>query len=233
MAHVIRKKDPYCSKDHSCDQIATSSFFKSDGMGLAELTYIPNYLSHLLWFFVVFPVCSSTFTDEIQPTVWQSYLGKCWVTWAVLRIQCKVSGCSNVCCKPPSVPLWCSSSVFCLLTGGIDHCWLWAGPLTLLCCVSSHKSPCSCLRHDAEIPSYHGSGAVAASSTVSDRVTAEHNVGRLKEPRVAQSWTFLVWEGREWTIRPVLPKPVKFRDRYLLTWGSWWISIPVFMMKLM
>lgn len=69
VAHVIRKKDPYCSKDHSCDQIATSSFFKSDGMGLAELTYIPNYLSHLLWFFVVFPVCSSTFTDEIQPTV--------------------------------------------------------------------------------------------------------------------------------------------------------------------
>lgn len=46
------------------------------------------------------------------------------------------------------------------------------------------------------LPSYHGSGAVAAFSIVSDRVSAEHKVRRLKEPRVAQSWAFLVWEQR-------------------------------------
>lgn len=95
--------------------------------------------------FYCFSVCSATFTNEIQPIVW--HLGKSWVTWAIPRIQCKVSGCSEVCCKP-SVPYAALS----WWSGCIDHCWLCASSLTLLCCVPSHQSPCSCLRHDAEIP---------------------------------------------------------------------------------
>lgn len=81
---------------------------------------------------------------------------KILVTWAISRIQCKVFAYSDVCYKPPSVPLCCSFLVFYLLTGCIDH-----------------------------------------------------NIRRLLEPRVAQSWAFLVWEHSECTIRPVLPKPVK------------------------
>lgn len=84
---------------------------------------------------------------------------------------CKVFGYSDVCYKPPSVPLCCSFPMFCLLTGCIDY-----------------------------------------------------NVRRLWEPRMAQSWAFLVREHSEWTIRPVLPKPAK-SGNCLLTWGSWWISM--------
>lgn len=122
-----------------------------------DRTYIHSKL--FIPFVVLFPcfsVCSATFTNAIQPIVWQWYLGKSWVTWAISRIQCKVFAYSDVCYKPPSVPLCCSFPVFCLLTGCIDH-----------------------------------------------------NIRRLWEPRVAQSWAFLVWEHSECTIRPVLPKPVK------------------------
>lgn len=122
-----------------------------------DRTYIHSKL--FIPFVVLFPcfsVCSATFTNAIQPSVWQWYLGKSWVTWAISRIQCKVFAYSDVCYKPPSVPLCCSFLVFYLLTGCIDH-----------------------------------------------------NIRRLLEPRVAQSWAFLVWEHSECTIRPVLPKPVK------------------------
>lgn len=75
-----------------------------------------------------------------------------------------------------------------------------------LCCAVSHL-----ISHLAAVwgtmqrylPFYHGSGAEAASSTESDRASAEHNVGMLKETRVAQSWGFVVWEHREWTVRPL------------------------------
>lgn len=50
----FKKGNPYCSNDHNCDHTAISSCFESDGMGLTELPYIPNYLSHLLSFLIVF-----------------------------------------------------------------------------------------------------------------------------------------------------------------------------------
>lgn len=87
-----------------------------------DRTYIHSKL--FIPFVVLFPcfsVCSATFTNAIQPIVWQWYLGKSWVTWAISRIQCKVFAYSDVCYKPPSVPLCCSFLVFCLLTGCIDH----------------------------------------------------------------------------------------------------------------
>lgn len=111
---------------------------------------------------------------------------------------------------------WCSEC--------IDRCWLWASSLTLLWCPISSvtlqlpEAWCRDTSHPVMVL-----GAEAASSTGSDRASAEYNVGTLKETRVAQSWAFMVWEHREWTIRPVLPKPVQ-SGNCLLPWGSWWVT---------
>lgn len=225
MAHVIQKSNPYCSRDHCCDHTAMSSFFqREEWHGIGRIDIHSKLLIPFIVFFHCFSVCSATFTNEIQPIMWPWYLGKSWVTRAIPRIQYKVSGCSDMCCKLPSVPLCCSFLVFSLLTGCIDHCWVSAGSLTLLSCVPSHKSPCSGLGHDAEIPPEIMVLVQWLLSVLSDRASAEHNVRRLKEPRTAQSWAFLVWEHKEWTVRPVLPKPIK-SGNCLLTWGSWWVSM--------